>query len=284
MSATLKIILAMITWGSIGVFVKNIDLPSLEIAFLRAAIATVFLAAVSYRLREVKSRQNIISNKYLLLISGIALGLNWVLLFQAYRYTTIANSTLSYYMAPIIVALLAPIFFKERLTLSKLLAVLGAMAGLTVILSGQPATSEVNYNHLLGIGYGLLAALFYACVVIVNKHLKGISDFDTAFVQIAIAAIVLLPFILYRKSLVIQSADWIWIVILGIVHTGLAYLLYFSGIKKVPAHSVAVLSYIDPVAAVAFGTLFLSEPLSICSIIGGLLILGSTYWGAQQRT
>jgi RarD protein len=283
MQGSLKIILAMITWGSIGIFVRHIDLPSMEIAFLRAIIAGVILGIAGLWFRGENSKESISSNKWVLVFSGIALGLNWVLLFQAYRFTTISNATLSYYMAPVIVVLLAPVFLKEKLTPAKFTAVVGAMVGLFIILNYQPQLSDATFNHGVGIAYGLMAAAFYASVILLNKQLKNISGFDTTLVQITVAALVLLPFIIYRSALHIQTADWLWILILGLVHTGVAYLLYFSGIKEVKAQNVAVLSYLDPIAAIIFGTLFLQEPLTIYAIIGGLLILGSTFLGSKKR-
>ncbi|MEG6617568.1 DMT family transporter [Peptococcaceae bacterium 1198_IL3148] len=284
MQGSVKIILAMVIWGSLGVFVRHIDLPSMEIVFLRTVIASVVLGIAWLWFREPESKKNISNNRRLLFFSGIALGLNWVLLFQAYRFTTIANSTLSYYMSPVIVVLLAPVFLKEKLTATKLMAVAGAMVGLSIILGYQPQLANVSFNHGVGIGYGLLAATFYAGVVLLNKQFKNISGFDVTFVQIFVAACFLLPFIIYRAELHVQASDWLWILILGVVHTSIACLLYFSGIKEIKAQNVAVLSYLDPISAIIFSTIFLHEPLTIYAITGGLLILGSTFIGSKETS
>lgn len=281
MQGSLKIILALVTWGSLGIFVRHIDLPTLEVAFMRAAIAMVVLGIAGIWLRGKDSIQSIKANLPQLLASGIGIGLNWVLLFQAYRYTTIANATLSYYMSPVIMVLLAPLVLKEKITPGKLAAVFTALGGLFIILSQQPEATGIQYQHLKGLGLGLIAAAFYAGVVLVNKTMRNINGYELTMVQIVVAAIVLLPFIIYRGELQIASGDWPWILTLGIIHTGVAYLLYFSGIKEVPAQKVAVLSYIDPISAIFFGTLFLHEALTLYQVLGGALILGAAFYSAR---
>lgn len=282
MNPVLKIILAMVIWGSIGIFVKNIDLPSVEIAFLRAIIASIFLILVRVLMKNKSPVKSI--NKHsrkdliLLFISGIILAFNWLFLFQAYKFTTVTNATLSYYSAPLFVILLSPIILKEKITIKKLLSVLVAMIGLAIIVSQQKQGSNTNYMHFKGIVYGISAAVLYANVILFNKKIKGFSSFDRTIVQIVVSAVVLLPIILYRNNLYISGLSmFITIMILGIVHTGTAYFLYFSSIEHVHVQRASILSYIDPISAVIFGTLFLSEPLGIFHIIGGVLILFSAF-------
>jgi len=284
MSSILRIITAMVIWGSIGLFVKNIDLPSIEIAFLRAFIATIILIAGRFYIKN--KSENKINNKYdrknifYLVISGVMLALNWLFLFQAFKFTTVANATLSYYSAPIFVVLLSPIVLKEKITIRKLSSVIIAMTGLVLIVSKQSQVGNVNYMHIKGIGYGIIAAMFYASVILFNKTIKGLSSYDRTLVQIFISTVVLLPFVLYRNNIHITSFNMLFIIIIiGTIHTGLAYLLYFSSIEHVSAQRVSILSYIDPISAVIFGTIFLNEPLSMFHIVGGALILISTFIG-----
>lgn len=282
MNSVLKIVMAMVIWGSVGLFVKNIDLPSIEIAFLRAAIGTVFLLIVSFFMKSKvpKEEQEGHSKKDMILlgISGIALVLNWLLLFQAYKYTTITNAILSYYTAPVFILLLSPIVLKEKLTLKKLISVLVAMGGLALIMMNQPETNGGNYMHAKGISYGLAAAAAYTSVLLLNKSIKGFSSFHRTITQIIISTLILLPMVLFRGNLHITGVNMIInILILGIFHTGLAYLLYFSSIQNVSAQRISVLSYIDPISAIILGTLFLGEPLTIYHVIGGACILFSTF-------
>jgi RarD protein len=284
MKHTLKIVLAMLIWGSIGVFVKNINLPSIEIVFLRAAVAFVFLLIGRIiligkpKIKDIKKSPS--KEAYLLIISGGVLALNWLLLFQAYKYTTLTNATLSYYLAPVFVVLFSPIFFKEKITIKNLLAVIFAMVGLALIVSHQASSGTLtnNYNHVKGILFGTSAAVLYASIVLVNKSVIKFSGFDKALIQISISAIILLPIVLYRNNLHISDIKTLIILlIIGIVHTAIAYVLYFSSIEHVAAQRVSLLSYIDPLSAVVFGTLLLSEPIGIYHILGGALILISTF-------
>ena len=282
MKHILKIVLAMLIWGSIGVFVKNINLPSIEIVFLRAAIACVFLIfgrLILIGKTKIKDlKKGFMKEALILIITGIALALNWLLLFQAYKYTTLTNATLSYYLAPVFVILLSPLFFKEKITLKNLLSIIMAMLGLALIVSHQVQAASTNYNHVKGIMFGTSAAVLYACIVLVNKSVKKFSGFDKALIQISVSAIILLPIVLYRNNLHISSTKTLIIVlILGVVHTAISYVLYFSSIEHVSAQRVSLLSYIDPLSAVIFGTLLLSEPIGIYHILGGALILISTF-------
>ncbi|TDT63293.1 DMT family transporter [Fonticella tunisiensis] len=282
MPSIIKIIISMVIWGSIGIFVKNINLPSVELAFLRAVIASTVLALVYPMFKSQRDSENLKENILLLILSGGAIGANWILLFKAYNYTTISNATLSYYFAPVFVILLSPVVFKEKLTKSRLIAAAGAMIGLFLIVNNQSQASVSSPNHLKGIAFGLMAAGLYGSVVLLNKYIKGISGYMMTLIQISTSALVLLPFIIYRSALTITNLkNLLLIAVLGIVHTGLAYLLYFSGIKELEVQRAAILSYIDPIAAIIFGTIFLAEPLNLYQIIGGFLILGSTFIGER---
>lgn len=280
MKNKLKIISSMLIFGSIGIFVRNINLPSIDIAFLRAVIGSLFLFCAGFIMKQKISFKLIKENMLLLIISGAAIGFNWILLFQAYKYTTISNSTLSYYFAPVFVIILAPIILKEKLTVVKISCVIMAMAGLFLVVSVGSNNITGSYNHIIGIMYGLSAAVLYASVILMNKFMKNLSGFETTLIQLTIAALVLLPSIIYQGNLnlsKINSTAWIYILIVGILHTGIAYLMYFSSMKELKGQSIAILSYIDPISAVIMASIFLAEPITLTKIIGGLLILGSTF-------
>lgn len=276
MNSVIKIILSMIIWGSLGLFVRNISLPSLDTAFLRAIIASAFL--LLFKLFSKKHINKVsLKDLVLLILSGIIIASNWLLLFQAYKYTTIANATLCYYTAPIFIILLSPIVLKEKLTLKKLLSVFVSLSGLCLIISQNVSSKVSSYNHPLGFLLGISAAALYASVILINKKIKNFSGVDRTVVQISVSAIFLLPFILYRNEIHITGMKMLLtILILGVLHTGIAYLLYFSAIEKVSAQKASLLSYIDPISAVLFGTLFLGEPLSAFQALGGGLIIFST--------
>jgi RarD protein len=275
-----RLILTMLIFGSIGVFVKKIELSSSEIAFLRGVIGSVFLLIASFLVKHKPSLKALKENAILLLLSGAAIGLNWIFLFESYRYTTISNATISYYFAPIFVMILAPWILKEKLTSTKVICIAMAMIGLFLIVNPGSGGNSGSQNHTLGIFYGLLAAALYASVILMNKFIKGLSGFETTLVQLMAAALVLLPYLLWKGNLNftgLNSTSIIFILILGIVHTGLAYFLYFTSIQELKGQTIAVLSYIDPISAVIIAAIFLSEGMTVIQMIGGALVLGSTF-------
>ncbi|MED4227247.1 DMT family transporter [Neobacillus cucumis] len=276
MRGKIRLITTMLIFGSIGVFVKNIEISSSEMAFLRGVIGSLFLLGTSILVKHKPSLKSLKQNALLLLLSGGAIGLNWIFLFESYRYTTISNATISYYFAPIFVMILAPWVLKEKLTPIKIGCIIAAMIGLFLIVN----PGGEGQNHTLGIFYGLLAAALYASVILMNKFIKNLSGFEITLVQLMAAAIVLLPYIGWQGNLTfsgLNSTSVIFILILGIVHTGLAYFLYFTSIQDLKVSTIAVLSYIDPISAVIIAAIFLGENMTVFQMIGGILILGSTF-------
>ena len=282
-----KIITAMLIFGSIGAFVKNINLSSSEIALLRGVIGSLFLICVSFFIKQKPSYKSIKENWLLLILSGSGIGFNWILLFQSYKYTTISNATLSYYFAPIIVIILAPLVLKEKITSVKVGCIFTAMVGLILIVNNGDSSTSGSYNHVVGILYGLSAAVLYASVILMNKFIKNLAGFETTLVQLVVAALVLSPYVFIKDPMdfsSLNSDSIIFIVILGIIHTGVAYFIYFTSIKELKGQTIAVLSYIDPISAVIIAALFLGESMSFIQMIGGVLILGSTFLSERLET
>ena len=215
----------------------------------------------------------------LLLISGIAMGINWIFLFQAYKYTTVSVATLSYYFAPVIVTIACPILFKEKLTKKQIICFIFSTVGLALI-TGIGDLSQ-GKNHLIGILFGLGAACFYATVIIMNKYIKNVAGVQRTFLQFLAAIIILLPYVLLTSKINIMSltkVSWINLLIVGLVHTGITYCLYFTALKDLPGQKAAILSYIDPLVAVLMSVFVLSEEITFVQIIGGILILGFTLY------
>ena len=261
-------LLAMTIFGTIGLFVKYIDLPSTVIALSRGALGTLFLLIVLKLLKRKLDIETIKANFKHLVIAGIALGLNWIFLFEAYRLTSIATATLAYYMAPIILIVLSPLVLHERVSLGKWLCV--------TCISGVWEGSEKV--ALGGISMGLIAACFYAGVVINNKFLKGLNPYDSSIVQLAVAAIVLLPYVLLTvdfSALTLDAQTIDLTLAVGIIHTGVAYWLYFSALPKLEAARIAIFSYIDPAVAILLSVFVLMEPMTIAGMAGAVLILGA---------
>ncbi|MEH7385104.1 DMT family transporter [Bacillus sp. JJ1521] len=273
-------IVIMLIFGSIGLFVKNIDLSSSEIALFRGAIGCLFLIGASFLVKQKFSFKTSKRNLVLLILSGAAMGFNWIFLFEAYRYTTIANATLSYYFAPVFVMILAPFLLKEKWTWMKGIGISLAFLGLLLVVNPGGEVAIGAYNHPVGIMYGLLAASLYTSVILLNKFIKDLSDFETTIMQLLTASIVLFPYVLVTQNLNYSSLDLKSIsllLIVGIIHTGFAYLLYFSVLKKLKGQTIAVFSYIDPISAVIMAAIILNESMGFVQIVGGVLILGSSF-------
>ena len=273
--ALLKITAAMFIFGTIGIFVCHIGLPSGFLAFARGIMGSVFLLAITLFSKKKLSFASIKKNLILLIVSGVFIGINWILLFEAYRFTTVASATLCYYLSPVFVIIASPFVLREKMTIKKALCVFSALLGI-VFVSG---VIEEGVGDLKGLLLGVGAAVFYACVVLLNKHLKDISSYDMTVVQLAAAAITILPYTLLTEDIsadVFDATAIVMLIIVGTVHTGLAYVLYFGSIKDLPAQTAAIFSYIDPVVAIILSALFLSEPLSPLGIVGAVLVLGST--------
>lgn len=278
-SSKLKLICAMVIFGTIGLFVRHIPLPSSIIALCRGITGTFFLLVLMLGRKVRFDTAAIGKNLLWLLLSGGALGFNWILLFESYRYTSVAVSTLCYYLAPILVIVASPLVLKEQLTPKKALCVAAALAGM-VCLSGVLQTGIPQGSELKGILFGLAAAVLYACIVLTNKQFKGISALEKTILQLGISALVLLPYCLLTveaSTLSLTPKTAVLLVLVGVVHTGFAYALYFGALGAIRGQTAAILSYIDPVVAVLASVLLLQEPMLPSEAVGAVLILGAAF-------
>lgn len=278
MRSRLPVIAAMVIFGTIGIFVKFIPLPSSVIAVARGLIGASFLLLTMLLTRKKPDKAAIKANLWLLIVSGGFIGINWILLFESYRHTTVATATLCYYLAPVFVVLLSPLVLKEKLSPIKGLCAAVAVLGM-VFVSGVFDQGGLDMSQLPGILCGIGAAAFYAGVVLLNKKMKPIRAMDCTFIQLAAAALVLLPYTLLTENYAALSIEPLGLVLLitvGIVHTGISYAMYFGSVHKLSAQTVAIFSYIDPVVAILLSALFLQEPMTVWGWVGAILILGST--------
>lgn len=279
----LALIGSMCIFGTIGILRKYIDLPSSVIALVRGAVGVVFLLCLVGLTGKKMNRAAIRDNLWILLLSGVFIGFNWILLFEAYCYTSVATATLSYYMAPILVVLASPLVLKEKLTGKKLLCVGTALVGM-VLVSGVFQAGFSGLSELRGVALGLGAAVLYASVILMNKKMGEISAYDKTIVQLAAAAVILLPYTLLTEDFSALTVDTLGLVLLlvaGIVHTGAAYALYFGSIMALPVQTVALYSYIDPILAVVLSAVLLREPMTVGGVIGAVLILGAAFFSER---
>ena len=268
-------LLAMTIFGTIGLFVRFIDLPSEMIALARGGIGALFLFLIIRLLGKRLDRSAIRRNFPALFIGGAALGFNWIFLFEAFQRTSIASATLAYYMTPIIIILLSPVVLRERVSAFKMCCAATALFGMSLISGVWEGSENVALG---GISMGLIAACFYAGVVINNKFLKGLNPYDSSIVQLAVAAIVLFPYVLLTvdfSALTLDAQTIDLTLAVGIIHTGVAYWLYFSALPKLEAARIAIFSYIDPAVAILLSVFVLMEPMTVAGMAGAVLILGA---------
>ncbi len=281
--AKLLLSLSMIIFGTIGVFSRNIAVTSGELALYRAVLASVLIGGYFLISRQKIDFKAIKKELLLLLFSGMAMGVNWILLFEAYKHTTISAATLSYYFAPVIVTVVCPILFREKLGKKQLLCFIMSTLGLVLIIGFEGMGGG---NHVLGILLGLGAAVFYATVILLNKFIKNVEGIHRTFLQFLAAIVILAPYVLLTGDLQIGKLDgkgWVCLLAVGLIHTGITYCMYFSALKELKGQEIAILSYLDPLVAVAISFFVLGEDMTIMQILGGILILGFTLWNEKTE-
>ncbi len=294
--ALLMLASSMLIFGTIGLFRRYIPLSSGLLAFSRGILGALFLGLflIIRRLSEQRCKTgndgDIQESRtpacelplrilFLLILSGALIGVNWILLFEAYNYTTVATATLCYYMQPTIVILLSPLFFDERLTAKKLVCAFLAVLGMFLV-SGAAGEGIPQGDAFRGILCGLGAAILYASVVIMNKCIRNIDSYLKTILQLASASVCLLPYLAVTGQLSyvkLDSFSLLMLLVVGIVHTGIAYTLYFGSTDGLRAQTIALFSYIDPVSALFISVLFLHEPMGAAGLAGAVLILGAAF-------
>ena len=272
-------ILSLLIFGTNGILVSHISIESSQIVLMRTLLGGLMLSLLVL-VRGGFDRASVKAELRALLGGGVALGLNWVALFTAYRLLNVSLATLIYYAGPMLVLLFSPLLFGERIRGITIAAVVIVAVGL-VCISGSIASSGLS---LAGLFAAAVAALFYAALIVFNKRITRTSGLQTAAIELDIAFVVVLIYTLLTVGLPHPTpADIPWLLTLGLINTGLAYLLYFTGLQKLPAQSVALISYVDPVSALVFSALILHESLTPTQLLGAVLIIGGAILGELRK-
>ena len=272
-------ILSLLIFGTNGIFVSHISLASNQIVLMRTLIGGILLTCLVLFLGGFDI-DHLRRERIPLLLGGAALGLNWVALFEAYRLLNVNLATLIYYVGPIIVLLFSPILFREKLTGRKLVSVIIVGIGL-ICISGSVVVIGMNS---LGLLFAAFSAFFYAALIVFNKQISYTSGMQTAAIELDVAFFVVLVYTLCTSGLPhLTGNDLPYIVVIGFINTGLAYLLYFSGLQKLSGQSVALISYIDPVSALLFSAILLHEVMAPVQVAGAALIIGGAMFGEIKK-
>jgi drug/metabolite transporter (DMT)-like permease len=270
-TAYLKYILALLLFGTNGIVASNISLSSYEIVYLRTMIGSFMLILIFVitkgKLSVFHKRKQLLS----LMVSGIALGTSWIFLYEAYQQIGVSFASLAYYCGPVIVMVLAPILFQERLTITKGIGFLAVLIGIFLV-NGKLAELSTNRWGLI---CGTMSAVMYAVMVIFNKKAKNITGLENSMLQLFISFLTVAVFVIYKQGLIIHidGSDIVPVLILGLLNTGIGCYLYFSSIGFLGIQTVAICGYLEPLSAVVFSVLFLREEMSIMQVIGATLIL-----------
>ena len=283
--SVIMIVASMLIFGTIGLFRRYIPCSSAFLAFVRGILGGLLLLAFT-RIKRITPTEKLPRRTVLwLAVSGAVIGVNWMLLFEAYNHTTVAVATLCYYMQPTIVMLVSPLLFREKLTTRKIICAATAVIGM-VLVSGVTEGGEAGTGNLKGVLLGLGAAVCYASVIIMNKKIAGVDAYRKTTIQLLCAGLVMVPYMLLTggtDGAGFNTTAVVLLLVVGVVHTGFAYVLYFGSMDGLKAQSIAMLSYIDPVTALLLSALVLREPLNVAGIVGAGMIIGSAV-AAEMNT
>ena len=275
----LMLMSAMAIFGTLAPFVRNIPVTSAELSLFRAMLVASLIGIFLLVTKQTIPVKNLKKELILLMCSGASMAVNWILLFEAYKYTTVAIATLSYYFAPVLVTVASAFLFREKLGKKQIICFVMSTLGL-IIVTGITNLGSGS-NNAVGILFGLGAAVLYAVCILLNKAIKGVGGIQRTFLQFVAAIAVMVPYVAFSGGVSLNamtSLGWGSLLIVGLVHTGITYCLYFTAVERIPGQEVAILSYIDPLVAVVIGVVVLGEPLSLQQMIGGAMILGFTLW------
>ena len=272
----LQLIFSMLLFGTIGTLARFINMPSSIICLGRAFFGVITILILLSARREKPDSEAIRRNFWWLLLSSTLMCCNWICQFEAYKYTTIAAATLCYYMQPVFYILAGTIVLREKLTAKKAACVAVAFCGM-ILVSGVLQIG-FHISELKGAVFGVTGGFFYAMVVLINKYMKDISPVNTTIMQLALVSVIMLPYSAATGAFSEVNVTLIGVIcllILGVLHTGIGYIIYFDAVNKLPAQTVGILSYIDPVEAVMLSAFLLKEPVNIYTVIGAVMILGA---------
>ncbi len=277
----IKLALVMVIWGSLGVFTRSIPLSALSLAFLRAFIALPVLFIAMKKKKSDKVRWQLFIPY---LISGALLGFGWLTLFYGFKHTSISSAVIIYNMCPVYVMILAPLVLKESISKIQIAVIFISFLGLFLIV-GTNLSEGYGY---MGLALSAFSGMLYAAIVLINRSIKVRVDNQTAtFVQILTAMVVLLPFVLLDGNIFavvhLDAVAIVYTILLGVLHTGLAYTVFFSLSAHMKSVEIVSYSFLEPLFGILFSVIFLSEALTIPKMIGGILILGSTYIGEMLK-
>jgi len=280
--ALFKYVAALLLFGSNGIVAQCISLSSCEIVFTRTLIGSLFLALIFILLRQKGWPWRNRSHFLYLVVSGVAMGASWLFLFEAYVQAGVSIATLCYYCGPVIVMILSPLLFREKMTPAKVIGFVAVLMGMVCV----NAQAILRGSFSWGLIFGILAACMYAFMVVFNKKAVSITGLMNPMWQLIISFLTVAIFLALKQGLSIRltPANLLPVLFLGVVNTGVGCYFYFSSIGDLPVQTVAIGGYLEPLSALFFSAALLGEALSFVQIVGAVLILGGAAYGQLSST
>ena len=277
----LKYIFALLLFGSNGIVASLIHLSSYEIVLLRTLIGSLLLIAIFFIAREKLTFYKYKTQSIFLAVSGIAMGTSWIFLYEAYDEIGVSLASLAYYCGPVIVMILSPFLFGEKLTRIKVCSFLVVLVGIFLV----NGTAFENGVSVWGLACGLLSAVCYSLMVMFNKKANDITGLENSMLQLFVAFLTVAIFVGIKQGyrMEIDTQSIIPILVLGLLNTGIGCYFYFSSIGKLPVQTVAICGYLEPLSAVLFSVIFLKETMLPIQIIGAVLIIGGAMLGEYRK-
>ena len=277
----LKYIFALLLFGSNGIVASLIHLSSYEIVLLRTLLGSLLLIAIFFIAREKLTFYKYKTQSIFLAVSGIAMGTSWIFLYEAYDEIGVSLASLAYYCGPVIVMILSPLLFREKLTKIKVCSFLVVLVGIFLV----NGTAFENGVSVWGLACGLLSAVCYSLMVMFNKKAKDITGLENSMLQLFVAFLTVAIFVGIKQGyrMEIDTQSIIPILVLGLLNTGIGCYFYFSSIGKLPVQTVAICGYLEPLSAVLFSVIFLKETMLPIQIIGAVLIIGGAMLGEYRK-
>lgn len=269
--ALIKMILSMAIFGSIGYFTQISGLPSIELVFVRCICATVLLAIVWGISGQAKKELWNGREVLLTLLCGFFLVFNWVFLFKAFEETTVTVAISVYHLAPVFVLLIGALIYRERLTVKVMLAIILCFSG-TVFISNVDFSKPFTELFPVGVLWALAAALFYAFLTLIGKGLKSLSAYATTFLQTGLGVVMLLPMVDFSEFQGLTLGNWLAIIMTGVIHTGIVYVLYFDSIRYLSTSIISVLVFLDPAIAILLDVMLMDVRPNVMQGLGIVLI------------
>lgn len=278
----LQVIGNMVLFGTIPLVVVGLNLSSPAIIQWRTLIGSIFLFLLATITKKPVGWDGIRKTWLPLTCSGICLGLNWITIFESYQTISVGITIVICYSAPILVFLLSPLLFRTHTTRAEVIGIIATVLGMVLM----NLTSQVDGMTGGSLLFPCLAALCYAGVLISGRYITGVSGRDSTLVQMVISFLIATLYSVLRMGELTQiptSMGWVILVVLGILHTGLGYTLFFHLISKVPAQEFALLSYVEPASALLLAGIVLKEQMTPAQLLGAALIFGGVIY-AQIRS